>query len=647
MREAALPVTSEAASNDMNKFMEQYLEKFYSTISSEFRKVDPNHMLLGDRYLANTMNNTDVRNMICKVAGKYLDVISYNYYTYDLDMNRIKSMSDLAGKPIIFTEFHYGDPTQGQTGGIRVLDNEDQKGKAYRNYVEKAAASGLVVGAHWFEFLDQSVTGRWFQGYEGESFGIGFINVADRPYKTMLNSVMEANYNIYDVLLGEKEPYSFDFGPGRSERNSNNTVNIQKTNSPIVIDGVKDASWPGQTISLSDKDRILGTQRTNVSSDINMAWDATNLYVFAHIKDPTPMQNAYEGFDIWNGDALEMFVGPQFLNSPGSLKVSDSQLIISAKGDYNWYNNKNPQPPVDTVTKLDEDQLGYTIEAAIPLSGININDAANGRQLRFDIGFDNGEGTNRVAQYLWNGVDGNSSNRDKWGMATLVEDVDVAPVFDPIVNQSVDEDKILNFKVSASDPNGSAVTLLADTLPNGATFDGTTGIFTWAPDFTSAGKYTVIFIASDGNMTTEANVEITVRNVAAEELAENLTNYIKGINLNKSSENLLIKQLDNVTDSVKNAKYKVALAKMKVFMAEIKILVPKIISSEQAEEVFQASLDICMAIKADAQGKDKSWVDNKVEALMEKLEQFKKDKITDAVYDQITQGMDDLIEKMN
>jgi hypothetical protein len=32
---------------------------------------------------------------------------------------------------------------------------------------------------------------------------------------------------------------------------------------------------------------------------------------------------------------------------------------------------------------------------------------------------------------------------------------------------------------------------------------------------------------------------------------------------------------------------------------------------------------------------------------MEKLEEFKTSKITDAVYDQIIQGMDDLIGKMN
>ncbi|QHW33742.1 hypothetical protein GZH47_25040 [Paenibacillus rhizovicinus] len=460
LRAAALPVTSEAASEDMDTFMEHYLDKFYSTITTEFRKVDPNHMMLGDRYLVNTMNNTGIREMISRIAGKYLDVLSYNYYTYDLDLNRIKTMSTLAGKPILFTEFHYGEPTQGLTGGVRVLDNETEKGEAYRNYVEQAAASGVVVGAHWFEYLDQAATGRWFQGYNGESYGIGLLNVADRPYKTMLESVKKTNDSIYDVLLGNKQPYKYDFGPGRTERNSNNATDIPMTKTPIVIDGVKESSWPsGSTLSLDDKDRILGAQKLDVSGKFDLAWDKDNLYIYAHIQDPTPMQNAYEGFDIWNGDALELFVGPdpKFLDSPGSLRVSDSQIILSATGGFYWYNNKDPQPSIDTITKPDADGKGYSVEAAIPLSGLNIDDPADGRKLKFDIGFDNGEGNNRVGQYLWNGVDGNSSSRDKWGMAELVDNA-----------------------ASGNNGNGAGGGIIVTNPEDGLTVDAAAGVITSA-----------------------------------------------------------------------------------------------------------------------------------------------------------------------
>ncbi len=50
---------------------------------------------------------------------------------------------------------------------------------------------------------------------------------------------------------------------------------------------------------------------------------------------------------------------------------------------------------------------------------MNVTDAAEGRKLRFDFGADNGDGTGRVAQFLWNGDDANHISRGKWGLATL------------------------------------------------------------------------------------------------------------------------------------------------------------------------------------------------------------------------------------
>jgi outer membrane protein OmpA-like peptidoglycan-associated protein len=87
-------------------------------------------------------------------------------------------------------------------------------------------------------------------------------------------------------------------------------------------------------------------------------------------------------------------------------------------------------------------------------------------------------------------------------------------------SKTVAENANLLFTVAASDPDGQTVTL--DTLaavPTGANFPGATGTtpssqFSWTPDFTqSAGSpYTVTFTASDGTVTTQSVVTITVTN---------------------------------------------------------------------------------------------------------------------------------------
>jgi hypothetical protein len=65
----------------------------------------------------------------------------------------------------------------------------------------------------------------------------------------------------------------------------------------------------------------------------------------------------------------------------------------------------------------------------------------------------------------------------------------------------VDAGALLNFVVSAVDPDGDPVTLSAYTisLPSGWSFDAVTGEFSWTPASTEVGTYTVTFGATDGH----------------------------------------------------------------------------------------------------------------------------------------------------
>jgi len=92
-----------------------------------------------------------------------------------------------------------------------------------------------------------------------------------------------------------------------------------------------------------------------------------------------------------------------------------------------------------------------------------------------------------------------------------------APVITPVADTTIDENQALVMTVTAIDPDGTTPALTDGGLPTGAGFvnngDGT-GTFTWTPDFTQGGtSYDVIFIASDGELTDEDTVSITVNNV--------------------------------------------------------------------------------------------------------------------------------------
>jgi hypothetical protein len=89
----------------------------------------------------------------------------------------------------------------------------------------------------------------------------------------------------------------------------------------------------------------------------------------------------------------------------------------------------------------------------------------------------------------------------------------MAPVLADIAPQAVEEGETLAFGVSASDPNGTIPTLLAEDIPLNASFTDNgngTGSFTFTPSTEQAGVYDVRFIAADGVLSDTELVAITV-----------------------------------------------------------------------------------------------------------------------------------------
>jgi hypothetical protein len=115
-------------------------------------------------------------------------------------------------------------------------------------------------------------------------------------------------------------------------------------------------------------------------------------------------------------------------------------------------------------------------------------------------------------------------------------------------SQSVDENRALSFGVEATDPDGDALTYSASGLPAGASFDPVTREFSWTPDYTQAGTYTVTFTASDGtksySLSGSKDVTITVRDVTVAEQLSGLKAAIAGLGVNGGIKNALTVKVD-------------------------------------------------------------------------------------------------------
>jgi len=87
------------------------------------------------------------------------------------------------------------------------------------------------------------------------------------------------------------------------------------------------------------------------------------------------------------------------------------------------------------------------------------------------------------------------------------------PELEPLADQSVLEGSRLKVDVVANIEALDTLSLSAYDLPQGGTFEPSTGIFDWTPGYEQSGLYRVTFVASDGVLDARETLQITVVNV--------------------------------------------------------------------------------------------------------------------------------------
>jgi hypothetical protein len=176
-------------------FLTRTYEKFVEAVSAAIRKHDPNHLNLGLRFGSTTPPDI-VR------ASKLFDVYSLNNYAYSVNQREIDKVRELIDRPILIGEFHFGTPGRGMPPGLKQTSSQEERGVAYRYYVENAFHDPSIVGAHWFEWVDEPSTGR----FDGENYNIGFLDVTDRPYQELVEAALATHKRLAAIHSGKEPP---------------------------------------------------------------------------------------------------------------------------------------------------------------------------------------------------------------------------------------------------------------------------------------------------------------------------------------------------------------------------------------------------------------------------------------------------------
>jgi hypothetical protein len=168
---------------------------YLAVINAAVKAADPNHLNLGIRF-----GGTPPDYVIA--LAKDFDVYSLNKYRWEPPPEYLAKIYSLVHKPMLLGEFHIGVPGRSLAPGLVQAMNQAERGVAYRYYVEHAAAHPEVIGTHWFQWIDEPVTGR----FDGENYNIGFVDVTDRPYNELIAAARVTHARLFDIHSGKIPP---------------------------------------------------------------------------------------------------------------------------------------------------------------------------------------------------------------------------------------------------------------------------------------------------------------------------------------------------------------------------------------------------------------------------------------------------------
>ncbi|NWA23686.1 beta-galactosidase [Pseudomonas gingeri] len=181
---------------DLKYFQKVFADTYFKTISDSLKWHAPNHLLLGGRFAVSTPEAV-------ASCAQYCDVLSFNFYTlkpqdgYDFDQ------LEALNKPVLITEFNFGSKDRGPFwGGVTELAREEDRGPAYAAFLKQAVAEPAIVGVHWFQYLDQPVSGRLLDGENGH---FGLVGITDVPFQGFVESVRKSNLQALALLNKEAE----------------------------------------------------------------------------------------------------------------------------------------------------------------------------------------------------------------------------------------------------------------------------------------------------------------------------------------------------------------------------------------------------------------------------------------------------------
>jgi len=192
----ALEELPDGGDEDRRVWEERYALRYFDVTADAVRAADPNHLLLGVRFISQMTPAP-----VVEAAGRHLDVVSVNRYelTEGLEQllqdaspefartgEELEHFHELSGRPILISEFGYRAMDSGLPNSSPpiqlVLETQAERAEHFTAFAHRHLAPPWGVGLHWFEWTDEPPGGR----FDGEDSNWGLVSLADEPYAELV-----------------------------------------------------------------------------------------------------------------------------------------------------------------------------------------------------------------------------------------------------------------------------------------------------------------------------------------------------------------------------------------------------------------------------------------------------------------------------
>jgi len=185
---------------DIEAMRQQYASEYYGFLYRTVKRLDPNHLYFGFWITPGWWENESDWALIAANC----DAVGYDLYSDEHLAPVLRRCLQLAARPVFCGEFSFPPFYDGKRGfGLYPLVHarDDRKaGECYQRWLREAAENPYCVGALWFEYRDQPITGGNAPGipgalWYGERYAFGTVDVTDRPKWDLVSRMREANHS--------------------------------------------------------------------------------------------------------------------------------------------------------------------------------------------------------------------------------------------------------------------------------------------------------------------------------------------------------------------------------------------------------------------------------------------------------------------